>query len=410
MIMEAAMKEYKMTIIGDIMGEPSVFEQAKRPDGSFDFYPALSALKSYFDEADYGIGNLETVMAGEEAGYTEQLVSFNTPDSIADAVKAIGIDAVTTANNHLVDRGIEGLRRTCRVLDEKGLAHTGTYDTEPEDRTLYFQLGETKIALMSYTASCNAELNKKWNLEKIDDYANLLRPCIGAGTTRLPEDPSLSTTKAYIEQLLGREMGWEELVCLRKAMNLPVAYADDVLNTAPLAPLLASVKAAYDKARAKADIVLICPHSGGQFNTEPGKLSQYIFTALSEMGFDGIFAAHSHTTQRLDRLGKTISFNSLGNVTMSPMTNYTVHETMPEYGIAAHIYIAAKRISRTAFSIFKMVEHAGDPLHTVPVDELYVTLPEGTEKARLLLDVAAVYERISGQSFEKLQREWPLFE
>ena len=51
-------------------------------------------------ESDLVVGNLETVFAGEEAGYTNDVYSFNTPDRFVCSMKSAGIDYVSTANNH----------------------------------------------------------------------------------------------------------------------------------------------------------------------------------------------------------------------------------------------------------------------------------------------------------------------
>lgn len=116
----------KITVIGDIMVEPSFLAQIKKED-EYDFYTPLKALEYLFDSSDYVIGNLETPLAGEEAEYTNRIVSFNAPDSVAEAVKKIGVDVVSTANNHCLDRGFAGLERTLTTLDRIGLDHTGTY-------------------------------------------------------------------------------------------------------------------------------------------------------------------------------------------------------------------------------------------------------------------------------------------
>lgn len=402
------MKEYKITVIGDIMGELPVMLQAKKEDGTYDFTPTFAPLKSYFDEADFSIGNLETPLAGEEAGYTPNIFSFNTPDPLAKNLKDLGLDAVTTANNHLFDRGLPGLFRTVHVLDEAGLLHTGTYDEIPEDKTLYFTVGDTKIALLSYTVSCNYSSNKKYDDTDLEEHANFLKPH-RLDSTRLPEDPVVKRTRDFIEGLLGRKLGFEEMAMMRKTLGQPVAYADEKFDTGVQAPCMARLKADYEKARAKADLVLICPHSGGQFNTQTGKASQWIFDQCADMGFDVILAAHSHTTQKAEKLGDTVVFNSLGNVTMSPHTGYSVPETLPQYGVAAHLYVGGGKLLRVGFSLFKMVEPEGERLRAVPVDELAASLPEGLEKAQLYVEVAEVFERVSGRKFEGLAREWSLF-
>ncbi len=402
------MKTYKITVIGDIMGELPVLRQGKKADGSYDFTPAMAELKTYFDEADYCIGNLETPLAGEAAGYTPNIYSFNTPDEMAKDLKELGIDAVTTANNHMFDRGMEGLKRTCRILDEAGLAHTGTYTEVPEDRNLYFTVGDTRIALLSYTYSCNYFSNKHYSAEGLPELGNFLRP-YDMDPPRLREAQVVYDTRAFVEELLGRKLGFEEMARLRRAVGQPVDYADDAFDTGLVADCMAQIRADYEKARAKADLVFICPHSGGQFNTRPGKYSAWLYSRCAEMGFDAVLAAHSHTTQRAEKQGKTVIFNSLGNVTMSPHTDYSVKESLPEYGAAAHLYVAGGKLLRTGFSLFKMVEPEGGRLRAIPVDKLAEELPEGLERSRLLVETAEVFERISGRPFDGLAREWELF-
>ena len=71
----------KITVLGDIMVEPPFMQQvAKR--GNYDFKPSFAPLRSILKESDYIIGNLETPLAGPERGYTDRIVSFNSPETL----------------------------------------------------------------------------------------------------------------------------------------------------------------------------------------------------------------------------------------------------------------------------------------------------------------------------------------
>ena len=59
----------KISILGDIMCEPSVLKGAKTKNG-YDFNPMFSKVAPLLSEADYVIANFESPLAGEEAGYT----------------------------------------------------------------------------------------------------------------------------------------------------------------------------------------------------------------------------------------------------------------------------------------------------------------------------------------------------
>jgi len=150
-------KEYEYTVnvlsVGDIMGHTIQLEAARRPDG-YDFYPQFEAISEAISSRDFAIGNLETVFAGEEKRYSGKNMIFNSPDQLGESIHKAGFDIVTTANNHSLDRGFYGIKRTIETLDEIGLMHTGTYCTD-EREILTFEKDGISFALLSYSYSTN---------------------------------------------------------------------------------------------------------------------------------------------------------------------------------------------------------------------------------------------------------------
>ncbi len=150
----------KITFTGDIIIAPEQLQAiTKNADGNFStiFEPIASLLK----ESDFVVGNLETPLGGKNLGYTNHKWSFNTPDELADALREIGFNMLTTANNHCLDRDKEGLVRTIHCLDRYGLDHIGTYATKEERDMVYIKrFGNLKIAFLSYTYGTNAAFNK----------------------------------------------------------------------------------------------------------------------------------------------------------------------------------------------------------------------------------------------------------
>jgi poly-gamma-glutamate capsule biosynthesis protein CapA/YwtB (metallophosphatase superfamily) len=47
-------------------------------------------------------------------------------DKLVNDLKGMGVRIMTTANNHTMDDGVEGMFHTMRVLDEAGIANAGT--------------------------------------------------------------------------------------------------------------------------------------------------------------------------------------------------------------------------------------------------------------------------------------------
>ena len=399
----------KVTILGDIMVEPPFMQQVQK-DGNWDFTPSFLPLKGILEDSDYVIGNLETPLAGEESGYTYRIVSFNSPDTLVQALKEIGVDAVSTANNHCLDRGYAGLVRTNEVLDRYGIAHTGTYAEDFKgDRVHYFTLGDTTFALIAYTFSTNYGINKEGLEGSKSRCVNMIHPISGGPALYRPLPKAWYDTLSYVEGMMGRKLEWEESTKLKRVMQMPKASVDAFDNEETLSEYFRFVEEDYRQAREKADIVLFYPHSGGQFNEEPGAYTLNLARKAVELGFDVMLAGHSHTTQRAEFVNGKPCFYSLGNVSMSPGTFYSVPECLPEYGMAAHMYVDDKKIQKVTFSLFKMVEENGEALRVVPVDALYEQLPED-RREKLLADVAAVYQRITGQPLPEptLRKEYEL--
>jgi len=117
------------------MVHDSQIEAAYRPeDGSYSFYSCFEPLKEITARADLAVINLETVLAGEELGYTGY-PAFNTPESLARALKEAGFDLVCTANNHSLDRGETGVLKTLEHLEAAGLKSFGTYSSGKPGRS-----------------------------------------------------------------------------------------------------------------------------------------------------------------------------------------------------------------------------------------------------------------------------------
>ncbi|WP_400163168.1 CapA family protein [Brevibacillus sp. TJ4] len=142
--------------VGDIMVHDQQLEAYRDGQtGSYDFMPSFVHVKPIFQEADWVIGNLETTLAGSEARYSGYPM-FNSPESLAVALKEIGMTAVTTANNHSLDRREQGVLKTIDHLDELGILHTGTFaSAQARDEPLLLQKGGITLALLSYTYGTN---------------------------------------------------------------------------------------------------------------------------------------------------------------------------------------------------------------------------------------------------------------
>ena len=132
-------RRFDVVLTGDVLLHEGLWDTARRDGaalgaGRLDFRPMLAPMRATIEGADLAVCHLETPLApalGPYSGYP----SFSAPPQIAPALQWAGYDACTTASNHTVDTGFEGLARTVGVLDRIGLAHTGSYATRRASTT-----------------------------------------------------------------------------------------------------------------------------------------------------------------------------------------------------------------------------------------------------------------------------------
>ena len=147
---------FTITALGDVLCHNTQYWDAQnKSTNTYDFNYVFDEVKDLTSSGDITITNLETSFAGEAEGYSNFPI-FNSPDSLATALKNIGVDIVSTAGNHALDKGFKGLSRTIDVLEENGLHHLGTYKTEEAQKELLYEdIKGLKIAFIDYTYGTN---------------------------------------------------------------------------------------------------------------------------------------------------------------------------------------------------------------------------------------------------------------
>ena len=137
--------------------------------GDYNYEPTFRYVKPFIEHADIAIANLEVTLAGPPyKGYPQ----FSSPDALAVAARDAGFDVFIQANNHALDRGQAGFKRTLHMLDSLNIIHTGTFADET-DRKLNYPLiiekNKVRIALLNYTYSTNGiVISKPFIINRID--------------------------------------------------------------------------------------------------------------------------------------------------------------------------------------------------------------------------------------------------
>ena len=109
--------------------------------------------------ADIVFGNLETPVNMRDG--SRAFPRYNLSTEAADMYLRVGskkrFNIVSTANNHLLDQGEEGLAATLDYLDRVGIAHVGSSHSERERDSEFpiIEANGVNVAFLAYTFSTN---------------------------------------------------------------------------------------------------------------------------------------------------------------------------------------------------------------------------------------------------------------
>ena len=235
MFVEKNPKTITLTAVGDILMHGRVYGGLSKKSG-FKFKEQLKNVEGILGKSDITIANLESIIGGVELGLSG-FPRFNGPVEIGYALKDLGVDIVTIANNHVLDHGEIGLLKSIANLEKIGLEYDGAYKSqEDKDRLRILERNGLKIAFVSYTKGTNG--------------------------IRIPKD------KKYMVNSL---------------VNTSVLKVAKEIRTI--------------RNNKFADIIIVNLHYGDEYFLEPSVRQKEIATSLANAGADVILGHHPHVLQ-----------------------------------------------------------------------------------------------------------------
>lgn len=263
--------------VGDLLMHLPLVNSVKNVEtGRYDFSRIFAPINPYLKFPDYTVANLETKLAGSKYGYRGYPL-FNTPVDLAEHLRNSGVDLVTTANNHTLDYGWDGIVATLDNLDAAELAHTGTY-RNPAEKTVPFiaEIRGVRIAFLNYTATTNG--------------------------LPLPKGKP---------------------------------FAVNILN------LRAVAEETYAARKQGADLVVAMLHFGAEYQRRPDESQRRLAADLFAAGVDAIIGTHPHVVQPIEKvtvnrdgdLHTCIAAYSLGNFVSDQRYRYA------DSGIVLYLHI-----------------------------------------------------------------------
>ena len=135
-------------------------------------------------DADYRIFNLELPLTDQASPIEKYGPALIAPTDTVAGYRALGVDLLTLANNHILDQGVQGLESTCRTLKKAEIPYLGVGDTPEEAAKPYILQGDRKVGIyacaeheFSIVDEKNPGANPFDPLESLDHVAQLKQQC-----------------------------------------------------------------------------------------------------------------------------------------------------------------------------------------------------------------------------------------
>ena len=261
-------QKIRLMMIGDNLMHMSVIRSGYRSDGSRNYDFMFECIKDYLDLADIKITNQETILGGNDLGFSGYPL-FNSPTELGDAIAKAGFNVVLHATNHTADMGINGMMHCLSFWEQYPEVNVaGMYkekDAENQDIILLDINGVT-FAVLNYTYS-----------------------------------PNMAALPEAIQGHLGMLCDWDKETGL---IDLTTIHPDVLTDIAT--------------AKEMADVVVVCPHWGNEYTFVPSSYQKLFAKQMTEAGADLIVGTHAHVIQPVewveaDNGNKALCYYSLGN-------------------------------------------------------------------------------------------------
>ena len=143
--------EVKILAMGDMIFHQPIVKNYRSND-TYDFTPIFANISADINEADLALANFEGSVNSNRklSGFP----LFNFPKETIYSLKNAGFDALSTANNHALDTGLDGIGETISHIKESGMKNFGTL-TEEVDKGIIIEKNGIKIGLISFTDTLN---------------------------------------------------------------------------------------------------------------------------------------------------------------------------------------------------------------------------------------------------------------
>jgi poly-gamma-glutamate capsule biosynthesis protein CapA/YwtB (metallophosphatase superfamily) len=307
----------------------------------------FDGIQDFYSSADLVCANLESTVdkyrpigRNQEKG---QPARMNTSEAMFRKFRDEGgINYFSTANNHALDWGEQGVLATLNVLKQSGAYHSGTNKnlTEQED-VLVIEKNGIRIAMLSYTFDVNGN--------------------------KYPDG------KTY----LVNEVRFNDEVCDLSMVKKHVARAKEK----------------------KADLIIACCHWGWEFEMYPHNNIVCVAKRILANGVDVILGNHPHVSQPMEHVDQSIDYpNGLIVYAYGDFVSYH-----PESRNSKIAYMTKFDIVKGRFGLNGCTKTRITNLKMLPIYILNKKLSDGSYDCRIL-KFKDVYENPEKYGLTELEK------
>ena len=280
---EPEFEEYDIHLmaLGDNLMHMGVVYSGQQNDGSLNYDFLFDGISEFLEQADIKIINQETPLAGNQRGFSGY-PNFNSPTEVGDAIADAGFNVVLQASNHSADQGIDGMDDCVSFWrSHPEVLLTGIHEPADSPEIPMLTIKDKTFAILNYTYGPN--------------YGSA------------PD--SLSSRM--------------NILCAVNEQTKAIDYT--TLNPQVIEDIKSAEKVA--------DMVIVCPHWGTEYETTPSSYQKNFAIQMTEAGADVIIGTHPHVVQPVELIeaanGNTaLCYYSLGNYVSTQKKGKSMLEAM----------------------------------------------------------------------------------
>lgn len=155
-------KTIHIVAVGDNLVQTAVYREASShsDNGTYNFIPLYENVRSIIEAGDISILNQETLIANGEYEISGANLNFNSPVELGYDMIDLGFNVFTMANNHVLDKGTDGLEATLDYWDkqcqENDIVVCGAYRDESDMQNIRtMTVDDVTFAFLAYTEHLN---------------------------------------------------------------------------------------------------------------------------------------------------------------------------------------------------------------------------------------------------------------